>query len=173
MRDERTMLPMRTVGSKQNERARVVLDLKRREMAVFFQLPIINSNSSLNPSLTGHPQNYRVRVHFSQLSRIFETWDSESECISHAFSLETPPVYHRRIGDISSTFAESDTTWRDADTWYRQTDIVHVPEGLAKLPISLRKPRPLINIGRWTTFRITYPKEVDHKGRFTLLCNVL
>lgn len=173
MRDERTMLPMRTVGSKQNERARVVLDLKRREMAVYFQLPIINSNSSLNPSLTGHPQNYRVRVRFSQLSRIFETWDSESECISHAFSLETPPVYHRRIGDISSTFAESDTTWRDADTWYRQTDIVHVPEGLAKLPISLRKPRPLINIGRWTTFRITYPKEVDHKGRFTLLCNVL
>lgn len=165
------MLPMRTVGFRQHERARVVLDLKRREMAVYFQLPILNS--SLNPHVTGQqPQSYRVKVHFSQLSRIFERWNSESGCISHVISLETPPVYHRRIRDLSSTFTVSDTTWRDSDTWYRQTDIVHTPESLAKLPVSLRKVRPLINIGRWTSFQITYPKDVDHKGRFTLLCNV-
>lgn len=183
------MLPMRTVGAGSLERTSLILDVRRRAITVNFQLPIFNARQK--DLSNGRLHDYRLKIPFAQLTRIFHIQDSSSDLISHAFTLDTPPIYHRKIRNIGSSFVDADNSWRDADTWYRQTDIVHTPEELAPLPVSLRKAKPLIDIGkyifrqiisslaylyslgRWTSFRIMYPKDIDYRGRFTMFCDVL
>lgn len=166
------MLSLRTIGDGLRESPRVVLNLNRRELVVFFQLAIFNHRrAAKDVEDTFH--EYRLRVPFAQLTRLLQTENKSSESISHIMTLDAPPIYHRRLKDLSSTFSEPGNSWRDADTWFRQTDIVHVPEELTRLPISLRKHKAIINIGRWTTIQINYPPKVDERESFTLLCRVL
>ena len=141
--DETTVLPMRTVGTGTNEQhASVVLDLKHRVLQVYFRLPVFNS---LRKTVEIH-YSYRLTVPFAQMKRIFQKFDSVSKSVSHLTFLDAPPVYHRRIQNISSTFLD-ENSWKDADTWFRQTDIAHNQQDLAALPVGLRKYRPLIDIG--------------------------
>lgn len=151
--DETSMLPMRTVGAGANEQTSLILDLKRRALFVCFQLPIFNSKNKAASSTEVY-QEYRLKIPFSQLTRIFQTHDPGSGCTSHFTFLESPPLYYRRIKNVSSTFID-ETTWRDADTWFRQTHVVHNPQGLSTLPISQRKQNPLIDIGK-SIFRPPY-----------------
>lgn len=140
------MLSMRTVGAGLDEQASLVLDLKRRALFVYFQLAI--SNSKKKPaSATDLYQEYRFKIPFPQMARIFQTRDSTSGCTSHFTFLESPPLYYRRIKNVSSTFID-DNTWRNSDTWFRQTHIVHSPQTQATLPVGLRKLNPVIDIGK-------------------------
>jgi RNA-dependent RNA polymerase len=150
----------------------VVLNLSRRELVVFFQLGIFD-NRRTEKAVEDTFHEYRLRVPFAQLTRLLQKRDNSSVSISHIIPLDAPPIYHRRLKDLSSTFSIREGSWRDEDAWFRQTDIVHVPEELARLPISLRKHKAIINIGRWTTIRINYPPNVDKQENFTLLCRVL
>ena len=140
------MLPMRTVGAGASEQTSLILDLKRRALFVCFQLLIFNSKSKPGSSTEVY-QDYRLKIPFSQLTHIFQTRDPVSSCMSHFTFLESPPLYYRRIKNVSSTFID-ETTWRDADTWFRQTHVVHNPQELSTLPISLQKSNPLIDIGK-------------------------
>lgn len=147
--DKFTYLPLRTVGNGAdiNERARLVVDLKWRSLQVFFQLPIFNPKyKSSDP--TDIYQHYRVKIPFTQLTRIFQSRESESGCVSHLTCLDSPPMYHRRIKDIRPTFID-DSNWKDVDTWFRQTYVVHNQQELSTLPVSLRKLKPVIDIGEY------------------------
>ncbi|KAL3466733.1 RNA dependent RNA polymerase-domain-containing protein [Aspergillus heterothallicus] len=161
--NETTMMPMRTVGSSTNEQASVVLNLRRKDLLVYFKLPIFSAKQS---------QEYRLKVPFSQLDKFFQTQDPSTGHISHYTFLSSPPTYHRRINNIESTFIE-ETSWRDADVWYRQAHIVHNPQEHATLPVSLRKQNPVIDIGRWNAFRINYPPNCNAKGEFSSFCDIL
>lgn len=145
--DNDKMLPMRTVGAGSQEHASLIVDVRRRAITVSFQLPIFNARQK--DLSNGRLHDYRLKIPFSQLTRISQIQDSPSDPISHAFTLDTPPVYHRKIRNIGSSFVDADNSWRDADTWYRQTDIVRTPEELAPLPVCLRKAKPLIDIGKY------------------------
>lgn len=140
------MLPMRTVGTGLSEQPSLVLDLKRKALFVYFQLPIFNSIYKPTSSVDVY-QEYCLKIPFSQLMKIFQTRDLVSGCTSHFTFLESPAIYHRRIKNIQSTFVD-EASWRDGDTWYRQTHVVHNPQAQATLPISLRKQNPVIDIGK-------------------------
>jgi len=139
-------MPMRTVGTGLDEQPSLVLDLKRRALFIYFRLPIFSSIYKPTSSADVY-QEYRLKIHFSQLTKIFQTRDSLSGCTSHFTFLESPAIYHRRIKNIQSTFVDG-TSWRDGDTWYRQTHVVHNPHAQATLPISLQKRNPVIDIGK-------------------------
>ncbi|KAL5332831.1 RNA dependent RNA polymerase-domain-containing protein [Aspergillus crustosus] len=160
--DETTMMSMRTVRSLANENATLILDLGRKDLLVYFQLLIAG---------TGQPQEYRLKVPFSQLDRFFQTRNSLTRGCSHITFLGSPPVYHRRLKNIESTFSE-ETSWREWDVWFRQTHVVHTPQKLATLPVCLRRQNPIIDIGRWTAFRINYTKDCEG-GRLAMLCDIL
>lgn len=139
------MLPMRTVGAGHGEQAYLVLDLKRRALFAYFQLAIFNPKQK-SATGTGLHHEYRLKIPFPQMTRIFQTRDSTSGCISQFTFLDSPPLYHRRIKNIENTFIDG-SAWRDSDTWFRQTHVVHNPQGQASLPASLRKLNPIIDIG--------------------------
>ncbi|PLN75384.1 RdRP-domain-containing protein [Aspergillus taichungensis] len=168
--DEKTMLPMRTVGLSADEHPFLLLDLKSRAMMIYFQLPILfNSKSNL---LSGDKYSqYRLKIPLVQVTRILQSGDPASN-ISHLIVLDSPPMYFRRATDIPNTFVD-DNSWRDSDSWYRQTNIVHNPLELAGVPTSLRKLKPIIDIGRWNVLRVTFPKSFGLNPDLSLVCNIL
>ncbi|KAK2757339.1 hypothetical protein FQN54_004853 [Arachnomyces sp. PD_36] len=169
--EDKTLLPLRTVGAGYREHTRFFLDLYRREINIFFQLAIFDPQQAA-VNYYGQLHEYRFRVPFAQLSEVLRVDDDER--ISLVILMDTPPSYHRRLQDFKSTFTESTATnWKAWDTWYRQTDIVHAPHELASVPINLRKMKPLINIGRWTTFRIVFSQEKLNGEKFATMCNIL
>ncbi|EAW09273.1 putative RNA-directed RNA polymerase (Sad-1) [Aspergillus clavatus NRRL 1] len=169
--DGTTMLPMRTVGGGMDEHVHAVLDLKRRDMFIFFQLPIFNARRRLAPTNESYNQ-YRLRLPFVQLAKLHQMQDAQSGMISHLTFLDSPAIYHRRIQETRATFTD-DISWRDSDSWYRQTSVVHNPGELSVLPVSLKRLKPVVDIGRWNAFRITYPRDINDKGKFLLFCNIL
>ncbi|EEQ35243.1 RNA-directed RNA polymerase Rdp1 [Microsporum canis CBS 113480] len=149
---EQSMVIMRTINASFQDYVRFVTDLYRREINIYFQM--VKMESSLADDAPQIIHSYRIRVPFAHLSHIKRTSDGEE--ISFIFSLDYPPSYYRKLQDPSTTFSDSDNMWRSDDTWYRQTDIVHNPQDLVHSKTSLKKAHPIINIGRWTTFRLTF-----------------
>ncbi|KAL6237096.1 hypothetical protein BDW75DRAFT_249549 [Aspergillus navahoensis] len=162
--DEATMMPFCTVDSLTAGDGSLVLDLRSKNLLVYFRLHIIS---------IPRPQEYRLKIPFSQLDRFFQTENPSTSSISHFTFLGSPPEYHRRILNTENSFGSKETSWREWDTWYRQTNIVHNPTELAHLPVSLRRLNPIIDIGRWNAFRINYPKNCNDGGRFTSFCSIL
>ncbi|KAE8374407.1 RNA dependent RNA polymerase-domain-containing protein [Aspergillus bertholletiae] len=170
--NETTMIPMRSVGSGINENALLMLNLKQRALLVYFQLPILNPAHKPTPA-SSVLQEYRLKIPFVQLSQILQMRDTVTGDISHFIVLDSPPLYHRRINNIDVTHSEESNSWRESETWYRQTYIVRNALELSSLPIGLKKTKTVIDIGRWNTFRITYPRDADTKGKLVLLCDIL
>lgn len=147
MLNETTLLPMRTVEAGPLGKSFLLLNLKSKELHVFFQLQILGS--SIKSTSTSSPDTwytYRLRIPLKQLGKIFQSRNITTGVVSHLTVLESPPMYHRRISDISATFHEPGS-WRDSDCWYRQTHIVHNPLSLSTLPVSLPRQKPIIDIG--------------------------
>lgn len=138
--DETTMMPMRTVGSSTNGGASLLLNLRRKDLSIYFELHI---PGTARPS---SPEEFRLRIPFSQLDRFFQTHNISTGAVSHFTFLSSPPTYQRRIRNTETTFIE-EMSWRESDTWFRQAQIVHSPQGLATLPASLRRQKPIIDIG--------------------------
>lgn len=145
--DETTMMPMRTVGSSTNGAAFLLLNLRRKDLFIYFELQI---PGAIRPS---SPEEYRLRIPFSQLDRFFQAQNTSTGVISQFTFLNSPPIYQRRIRNTETTFIE-EMSWRESDTWFRQAQIVHNLQGLATLPASLRRQNPIIDIGEsdiWTS----------------------
>lgn len=137
---ETTMMPMRTVGHLTTSNASLVLNLRRKVLLVYFELPMSSADRRLSF------QEYRLRIPFSQLDRFFQTQHPSTGVISHFTFLNSPPIYHRRIQNVESTFIE-ETSWREMDTWFRQAQIVLNPLELSGLPVNLKRQNPVIDIG--------------------------
>ncbi|OOF98623.1 hypothetical protein ASPCADRAFT_512858 [Aspergillus carbonarius ITEM 5010] len=171
MFDETTFLPMRTVEAGLAGTPYILLNLKQRALCIFFRLQIFSSSQkAISAADTWH--DYRLKIPFRQMNKIFQSRNVTTGTISQLTVLDSPPMYHRRIRDIEATFIE-EGSWRDSDCWYRQTHIVHNPLQLSTLPVTLPRHKPIIDIGRWNVFRINYASDCNKKGRFGQLCNIL
>lgn len=154
---EQTFLTLKSIGHGLTEPLRLVLDLQQRELTIYFEAVVSNHRQPFpEDSKKTNVHNYRLRVSLAQIKRMYEIRNQSTNSISHIFVLDSPPAYHRRLKNLRTTFSGSDTSWKDANAWYRQTDIVHNPTDLARLPTSLKKHTPIINLGRWTTIQINH-----------------
>ncbi|KUL85278.1 hypothetical protein ZTR_07957 [Talaromyces verruculosus] len=166
-----SMLLMRHLQKTPDEHPRLTVDLKQRQLLVFFHTSIQSTN---RVSAMTH---YRLKVPFAQLSTLYQRIESDdsSDSVSHILRFESPPLYHRHLYNVESSFSglDSKNGWRSMDCWYRQTDIVHRHGNWGILPISLRKRNPIIDIGRWNAIRITYGQDSIHSKSYRLLCKAL
>jgi RNA-dependent RNA polymerase len=94
----------------------------------------------------------KFQIPFDQLKHIQElTLDDGS--FQLVISLGSPPQFHRKKDDAQDGHSPDSLTWSEfSDGWYRQTDIVYNPWSLHNAVITLHKDRPVIDIGRWTTY---------------------
>lgn len=91
--------------------------------------------------------NLRFRIPLAQLQVVHEISHTD-EKREFLITLEAPPNFYRKTGQIEETHEESALFWKDWDAWYRQTDVVYSPKDLRSAPLTLKKSRSIIDIGK-------------------------
>ena len=94
-------------------------------------------------------EHYRFNMPFQHLHLIQELIVSDKKK-AILISLAGPPRFDRK-GDESETFDDKGKYWSEREAWYRQTEIVHDRKAMRYLPLTLKKVKPIIDIGKLTT----------------------
>ena len=148
-----TMLELCTVFPSTEHQIQFRVDLFRKAIVVEFMLEIRDpryaSSNAGNTHLGRHnrEEQFKFQIPFSQI-KVINQVDSPSDNLDLLLSLETPPKFFRKV-DPQGTHGESSKSWKDIDSWYRQTDVFYSRKSL-KLPLTLRKPRPVIDLGKYS-----------------------
>ena len=146
-----TMLELCTVFPSAEHQIHFRVDLFKRAIIVEFMLDIRDPRNA--PSNEGNThlgrhnreERFRFQMPFSQL-KVINQVDSANDKLDLLISLETPPKFFRKV-DPHDTHEQYSKIWKDRDAWYRQTDVFYSRKSL-KLPLTLRKPRPVIDLGK-------------------------
>ncbi|ESZ97230.1 hypothetical protein SBOR_2395 [Sclerotinia borealis F-4128] len=153
------MMPMQTLRTQDQSNLTLTVDLKRRKLEAHFTVHFIDPRSQGDKDFpcTGNlgdydrRERYMFNIPFDQLKSI-QRVDAGGRTLSLLVTLNSPPQFYRWRGDRSVT-QQGALSWTEWDSWFRQTDIVYDPFTLVDAPIALHKERPVIDIGRWTTYR--------------------
>lgn len=139
---------------------RLVLNLKKRELALHFPIAL---ESKGRTALRAYRFYVALDDHFSMC----DTFDgNDTSLIIHVVN---PPWYSRQLKEaMQMSHVEHSRKWSTDDTWVRQTDIVDHKETYAMVdetPVCLYKDLNSINIARWTTFRFNVKSEHTEHGK--------
>ncbi|KAI9785648.1 MAG: hypothetical protein M1816_008271 [Peltula sp. TS41687] len=189
MHDSTTMVAMHSSNSQRTGSITFQLDLTRKFIDVRFILPIrdpqgtsamhikkfvpLSQRNNAIGSLN-RDEKYRFRIPIEQLQVIKEVEEKTRER-SLIISLATPPCFYRKAGgpQLAASHDENVSYWSEFHTWFRQTDIVYNPRELRTASVALKKAKPVIDIGRWTTYRFVFDKAECNSTAYKTLCNAL
>ncbi|KAF2867202.1 RNA dependent RNA polymerase-domain-containing protein [Massariosphaeria phaeospora] len=147
---ETTMMVMHSVNAPNN--VRMTLNLQRKEIDVHFPL-----------SLGGETRKVRFRLPISLLQHIDKSINRSTGQCTLAIPFDSPPQFFMQLEEtaISNSCKSSDRIWLDWYSWNRQTDIVTSPNraALQSQPLMSHKDTAVIDIGRWTTYRLSFDIE--------------
>ncbi|KAI9757369.1 MAG: hypothetical protein M4579_003483 [Chaenotheca gracillima] len=189
MYDPATMMVMHSTGKVTGSNLCFLeFNLERKRIEVFFDLRLTDSRGD-GKTLARPPikpagryvvgglnrlERYRFRIPFDQLTHIHEVREG-SRPIGLVLSLDTPPNFYRKaVGNsLTSSHDQWSSYWNEWDTWYRQTDIVYDPWELKAMRLTLRKAKPIIDIGRWTTYFFAFDEMELGSQNYTTICDAL
>ncbi|KAK2629689.1 hypothetical protein QTJ16_000509 [Diplocarpon rosae] len=143
-----SLMVLRSVSPRAYRDTQLVIDLFRKRITATFTYEFLdphNLTSSFN-----RVNKYMFQIPFSQLTMIRRVDNDEN--FSLIISLDSPPLFFRRLEETRGTHSDISSQWKAWDTWYRQTDIVLDPRSLQQQKVTLPKSQALIDIGRWTTY---------------------
>lgn len=152
MLDHMTMMNLCTVLPTPTNNIYFRLSMLRREITVEFLLQIRDQRTGHTNAKAPHlgkedrEELFRFRIPFSQLESIQRVETKEDKLIL-LISLETPPSFFKRL-DADQTHDDNARHWSENDAWYRQTDVVYTHSLLKKSPLTLKKTRPVIDLGK-------------------------
>ena len=173
-----TMMNMCTVLPTAESEIQFKVNLLHREIVVEFALDIRDQrpNDHSNPKTTlqgksDRQDRFRFRIPFFQLEQIHSV-NSPNDDVVFLISLETPPRFFKKL-DPGITHDDEGRHWAENDAWYRQTDVVYTQSVLRRSPLTLKKTRPIIDLGRWTTYRLVFQKAKNSGSTYNSICQVL
>jgi RNA-dependent RNA polymerase len=154
MIDPTSMMPMHSVTPNQEDLTFVV-DVQRSRIVASFNVHFQDPRTSGATEYTSKSKvaeynrvnRYMFQIPFGQLEKIRRI-DLNPQVFALVITLDSPPQYYRKREDETAGHVAGSTTWSEFDTWYRQTDIVYDPYDLQTAKVTLRKERPVIDIGR-------------------------
>lgn len=156
------------------------LNLRFRKLQIDFTLPKQQQQqqqqSSRASDATGISSelitHYRFEVPIKELRRIdcIQSADDQQELV---FSLQTPPEYYFQTPNVEATHDPMSTEWCSWFAWFRMTDLVHNPKELRTQPLSLRRHDPIIDLGRWTTYRMRLSHNSSSREQFDIFRQAL
>ncbi|KZF20474.1 RdRP-domain-containing protein [Xylona heveae TC161] len=183
--DESTMMAMRNIYGTSQSDICFTLNLIRREIDIRFNLHIQDPRRQIGlaPKLAGTKpaatvgsldriETYRFRIPFAQCQRIFEMDIGDDKKVL-IVPIDTPPNFFRRVKRIEATHDERATFWNEWETWRRQTDVLYAPNQLRHVPLTLKKGAPIIDIGRWTTYRFVFSKANNDWNKYAVVHRAL
>ncbi|KAL9127169.1 MAG: hypothetical protein Q9217_003902 [Psora testacea] len=168
-----TLMSKKLIHSTSENPIRLVQNMRYRELTVEFQLHTRSrrANSSVNPAISGRTDTLRFQVPFQQMEAIHLVPAPEHQLVL-LMTLDTPPRFFKKL-DGSHTHDANTRAWYENDTWYRQTDIVQVPSKLKSSAVTLRKSKPVLDLGRWTTYRLTFHMSKADELQFVQMRSAL
>ncbi|KAF2205124.1 RdRP-domain-containing protein [Delitschia confertaspora ATCC 74209] len=170
MVEQTTMMEMHRAVATTNP-VQVIMNLKRKEIDVIFFVHLQTTN---NYRRMGECK-YRFRLPISQLQQIYEVPGDKNRQRSLVIPFNNAPEFFKQTQDILSTFKPSDKKWSDWLTWFRQTEVVPLPikKRMANTPIPLNNDAAIIDIGRWTTYRLTFDQSTLEGNHYYAFRNAL
>ncbi|KAI9885653.1 MAG: hypothetical protein M1823_002522 [Watsoniomyces obsoletus] len=189
MFEKDVMMVMRSSETRSRMKPVVELDLQRRQLDIHFDLFLTNPNGEKTPMPTGplsprskkralnitdRMESYRIQMSLDQLQQIVEV-EETPETRSLIISLDTPPNFYRKgTGkQLPASHEQGLLYWSDWSAWNRQTDIVFDRYATSKESLGLRKTQPVIDIGRWTTYRFTLDNFEGNLSKYQSICAAL
>lgn len=161
---EKSLLNMHEIHA--NEKIHVALNLRRTELEVQFPLTIDD-----------HSHNFSFRLPISQLSHIYTTEDG-AECPSLIIPFDRPPqffVQKKPTREDDSLFPTNERSWAVWNTMFRETDVVDGSKRRAMQTTALidHKGSAIIDIGRWTVYRLSFKHDALSGPKFEDFRNAL
>lgn len=137
------------------------LNLRRREIDIVFHMAIDDprwekvrqaqrdsTRTVIQPATLGkldRVEALRFCIPFAQPLDVHEVGTAAQ--IILLISMETPPNFYRKF-DEGATHEPSVNYWNHRDAWFRQTDILYSRKTLKEAFLSLKKSKPIIDIGK-------------------------
>ncbi|KAH8667413.1 RNA dependent RNA polymerase-domain-containing protein [Tricladium varicosporioides] len=180
--EPKSLMPLQTIMPDENnpKDLSLTIDLARKrltaEFTVTFRDPRTQGDmdfvSELEIGQYDRKNKYMFQIPFGQLNTIYRLNNSDRDSFAIMISLESPPQFYRKLLNPAVSHSAGNSVWSEFDLWYRQTDIVYNPRMLHKIPIALRKDRPVIDIGRWTTYLFEF-RQSENSINFELIKQAL
>ncbi|RDW77432.1 RNA-dependent RNA polymerase [Coleophoma cylindrospora] len=171
MLEENIYMPMRTLTSNKTDDLAFTVDLRRKRIMVDFLVRFQDPRSmgSHDPRVA-HSIGYLDRINrfrfempFGLLKAIKTTEEGDKD-LSFLISLDSPPRFFKKLVEERKTHSPDASSWSEHDMWWRHTDIVYNPYALKVTRVALPKERPVIDIGRWRSYRFVFPRSRNPKA---------
>ncbi|KAI1116672.1 RNA dependent RNA polymerase-domain-containing protein [Nemania sp. NC0429] len=154
-------MAMRTVENTANDDFVLVMDMKMRRIDIIFSCVIEDPRRSepklKHPSRVGEKEStsvYKARIFFPHLANLLVLNEDEST-FSVLIPLQSPPMFFKK-GDNERSHSAESNRWSEEDTWNRTVDVVYDTAWLKGDSVSLRREHHFVDIGKWTTYKITF-----------------
>lgn len=146
IRDQNTMLVMRSVSVPEHPEPQLVVNLYKQQIDIHFSLRLEVED--------GHTieRHYVFRIPFTQLHDIKEDRDADGR-VCFTITPDAPPLAFRKTGDVAKTHTPEVAIWDERQTWYRQVSILSDNSVAADKQTQLQNDDFSIDIGRWLSYR--------------------
>ncbi|KAL5117752.1 hypothetical protein ACEQ8H_004362 [Pleosporales sp. CAS-2024a] len=161
---ENSMIAMHTVWAR--KRIRLTLNLERKELDIQFPLAISSG-----------PCQCRFRLPIALLKHIYKDLNCPPDQSAIIIPFDSPPQYFVQKkepkdlvdgSDHGSCFSTTERVWSGWNTWYRETEVVgeQLKNTLHEKPLMDHKDVAIIDLGRWTTYRLLIEDTVFNSPQF-------
>ena len=150
MHDPITMMSMFTAFASPHKPIQFRQSMLHREIVVEFELDLIDPRlPGTHPKVGKHDRAETIRfsIPFRQLEVIHQVQVDRNRVVL-LMSLDQPPRFFRKVDELG-THEENGRYWSQNDAWFRQTDIIYDPKTLRSSPLTLKKTKPVIDIGKY------------------------
>ena len=149
------MMAMHRVLTTEDSEICFRLNLLRREIDISFKLEFLDPRRE-NSHLPDDPRSkksigrldrfetLRFRIPFAQPLAVHDVGTASQPAL--LISMETPPNFLRKFDEVH-THEPTANFWNNMDAWYRQTDLLYNRKRLRAEALTLRKSKPVIDIG--------------------------
>ncbi|KAI1499999.1 RdRP-domain-containing protein [Biscogniauxia marginata] len=158
---ENKFMAMRTVPTNLRSDFSLAIDLKTKRLEVRFACdlkdPRREDPSIKHPSAVGVMEGiseYKIYFLFAHLKKLVFVNEDEGFW-SLIAPLPSPPVLFKKY-DSGKSHSTNRSSWSESDTWSRAVDIMYDSSWLKTETTSLQRNYQYIDIGRWTTYKLTF-----------------
>lgn len=132
-----------------------MLNMRYEEVTIHFQLANPSPEQpAAGPRSRRRNDKFKFSIPFRHMHNI-RSLTTDPRNLKLLLSLEIPPKFSRQLGSMPPELEKS-RQWSERDSWFRQTDLVTDPAILKSMPLTLEKENVVIDLGRWTTYLITF-----------------
>ncbi|CAJ2504535.1 Uu.00g119290.m01.CDS01 [Anthostomella pinea] len=167
---ENTMMDMRTLENSLKGDFSLTVDLRYRSLEIQFACDIKDPRRE-DPSIKGSQPNikdspigamectseYKAQISFTHLTKLIQIKDDDEDTWSLVISLSSPPVFYKKQ-EYGRSHSKNISSWGEKDAWNRTVDVSYDTSWFKEEAISLPRTHQYIDIGRWTTYKLTFTK---------------